>query len=288
VFVFTVFPKVLAVDENGTRELSFIQNPSYGLAVWNGEGARLAWATQLAGPDTPSSLQISAPDGSQLETLLTEEADANPPVQLVAQLWSADGKSLYFSKEPVGLGGYILFPGASSLYRIDVATKQVTGLIPLKFSSGSASCLDAISSDFRLVADHCSQNSITVRDLSSGATTTIQPPEGLADFRILGSARFSPDGSRLGFALAKNNPDDEQGWVAVSDGIQGSSTWILAADAGIYYTVTGWLDDQTLLLQSNPIGCTDACENRLWTVNIDGNNLTEVATGSFLTVIDNR
>jgi hypothetical protein len=288
VFVFSDAARVLAVDESGARELSFVQNPTYGLAVWQGAEPRLAWGTQLAKPETPSSLQVSSPDGSRLETLLTEDAGADPPVQLVAQLWSADGKSLYFSKEPVGMGGYILFPGASSLYSIDIASKQVTALIPFDFSSGLSSCLDAISSDYRYVADHCSQNSITIRDLSTGATTTIQPPGGLPGFGVLGSARFSPDGSRLAFALAKNNPDEEQGWVAVSDGRQGNSTWILAADAGVYYTVAGWLDDQTLLLQSNPIGCTGACENRLWTVNIDGNNLVEVAPGSLLAVIDNR
>ncbi len=285
---FTNRPRVLAVDENGMRELSFIQNPTYGLAIWRGAQPRLAWATQLINPDTPSRLQISAPDGSQLETLLTLDAGANPPVQLVAQLWSADGKSLYFSKEPSGLGGYILFPGASSLYKIDIATKQVTELIPANLSSGLSACLDAISGDYRYVAGHCSQNAITIRDLTSGATTTIQPPDGLTGFRILGSARFSPDGSRLAFALAKSNPDDEQGWVAVSDGIQGSSELILTASAGVYYNVIGWLDDQTLLVQSNPIPGCAGCDNQLWTVNIDGSNLTNVAVGSFLAVKDNR
>lgn len=278
---------IMAVDENGAHQLDFIHKPTYGVAVWSGAQPRLAWGTQLIVPNTPSSLQVSAPDGSQLETLLTQEA-TTPPVQLVAQLWSADGKSLYFSKEPVGLGGYILFPGASSLYKIDIATKQVTEQIPADLSSGKASCLDAISGDYRYVADNCSQNVITIRDLTSGGTTTIQPPDGLTGFRTLGSARFSPDGSRLAFALAKSNPDAEQGWVAVSDSTKGSSKLILTASAGVYYTVVGWLDDQTLLVQSNPNPCGQGCDNQLWTVNIDGSNLTNVAVGSFLTMKDNR
>jgi tricorn protease-like protein len=138
------------------------------------------------------------------------------------------------------------------------------------------------------VADHCSQDAITILDLSSGATTILQPPDGLAGFRVLGNARFSPDGHRLAYALAKNNPDEEQGWVAVSEGTQSSSTLILTASAGVYYTVIGWLDEQTLLVQSTPSPGCEGCGNKLWTVNIDGSNLVEVAVGSFLAVIDNR
>ena len=280
--------KALAVSSTGTKVLDFIKNSTYGLALWRGgEGVqpRLAWGTQLRGPDEPSSIQVSNLDGSQLETLLTGEVNANPPEQFVAELWSADGGSLYFSKEPVGLGGYISFTGASDLYKIDIASKEVTEIIPADLSAGVATCLDAISGDYRFVADHCSQQAITIRDLSSGETTTVQPPSGADGFRVLGSARFSPDGGRVAFALAKRNPDNEQGWVAVSDSLDGGSQLILTGEAGSFYTVVGWLDDQTLLIQQN---CISGCENQLWTLSIDGSNLNKVADGTFLTVVDNR
>ena len=51
-------------------------------------------------------------------------------MQFVAEFWSADGQLLYFSKEPVGIGGYIPFAGASSLYQIDLASKKVKELSP--------------------------------------------------------------------------------------------------------------------------------------------------------------
>ena len=57
-------------------------------------------------------------------------------MELVAEIWSADGQSLYFSKEPVGIGGYILFSGASNLYQINIATKQVTEIISLNPETG--------------------------------------------------------------------------------------------------------------------------------------------------------
>jgi hypothetical protein len=281
--------KVVAINASETQKLSFIQKPtSYGLATWRGSSdaqSHLAWGTQSTGSDTLSSLQMSAPDGSNLQTLLTQE-ETNPPVQLVAEFWSADGQSLYFSKEPMGLGGYILFGGASNLYKINITTKEVTELIPLGPSSGPQACLDAVSADFRYVADHCSGNKITIRDLTSSGTTTILPPADLTGFRIVGSARFNPDGSRLAYALAKSDQESEQGWVAVSDGTNGGSKLILTSQVGTYYTIAGWLDDRTLLVQStNLLDCTPYCTSELWTVTSDGTDLQKVADGSLLAVI---
>jgi hypothetical protein len=285
----TNLARAVAVDGSGQSDLSFIQKPTYGLAIWQGaEGSQsmLAWGTQL-NQDTGSSLMIASPDGSNLETLLTINMDPSFPEQLVAELWSADGKSVYFSREPVGLGGYILFTGASNLYKIEVDTKEVTEIIPQMTTPGPQICLDAISGDYRFVADHCTQNVITIRDLQNGSTTTIQPPTDVNGYRLIGSARFSPAGDRVAFALAQGNPDDEHGWVAIGDSTGGISRLVLAGNAGSFYTVLGWLDDQTLLVQS--ISINDASVgNQLFTVGADGSNLTKVADGMLLAVIDNR
>jgi hypothetical protein len=249
----------------------------------------LAWGTHLVDNEHPSTLQISAPDGSLLETIYTQDAGTNPPMAIVAEHWSADGKEVYFSKEPVGIGGYIPFSGASNLYKIDIASKQVTEIIPPNPDTGAQTCLDAISGDYRLVADHCAQGVITIRDLQNGSTAIIQSPADVTGYRLLGSARFSPDGSQVGFALAEGNPDSEHGWVAVGSSTGGEAKSILAGDAGSYYTVVGWLDDHTLLLQLNKMVCTSvACPNELYTIGDDGSNLTKVADGSFLTEMDNR
>ncbi|OGN92724.1 MAG: hypothetical protein A2Y88_00985, partial [Chloroflexi bacterium RBG_13_48_10] len=163
---FTNQAKVISIDANGSRDLSFIQNPNYGLAIWrSGPGTQplLAWGTQPTGTTQTSSLQISNPDGSSLETLLTIDRETSGPMQLVAEIWSADGQSLYFSKEPVGLGGYIPFSGASNLYKINVVTKDITEIIPQTPLTSPQTCLDAISGDYRFVVDHCAQNVITIR-----------------------------------------------------------------------------------------------------------------------------
>ena len=280
-----------AVSVNGTSQqiLTFIQNPTYGLAIWRGgEGAQpmLAWGTQPAGTDRATSLMIAGLDGSNPQTLLTISPNTQTPVQLLAEFWSADGKSLYFSKEPVGLGGYIVFSGISDLYKIDIASKQVTDVIPQPAEVTQNPCVDAISADYRFVADHCQQGMITIRDLQSGSTVTLQPPADFTGYRLMGTARFSPSGDRVAFALAKGNPDDEQSWLAVGSSAGGNAQLIATSDKGNYYNVIGWLDDQTLLVQQYNLSASGV--NQVLTVSVDGSVITKVAEGSLLTIIDNR
>ncbi len=280
----------MAVDASGTHPLDFIRNPNYGLAVWPGDAnqaPRLAWGTQLDFNTMQTSLVMSAPDGSQLETLITETLSSGAPsYQLIAQRWSADGSSLYYSKEPYGIGGYIVYNGASSLYRIDIASKQVTEIIPFNPKGSGFLCLDSFSADYSMVADHCTPGVITVRSLDTGHSVTILPPAEIKDKSLLGSAHFSPDGSRLAFALAMGNPDAEQSWLAVSDGLGAGSKLILTGQTGQSFVVLGWLDDNTLLVQTNTIQCNPDCTNAVWTVSIDGSGLNKVSDGNFVTFID--
>jgi hypothetical protein len=281
---------VVAVSATSRQILTFIQNPTYALAIWRGgESAQpmLAWGTQPAGDDRATSLMIANLDGSSLQTLLTISPNTQTPVQLLAEFWSADGKSLYFSKEPVGIGGYIPFSGISNLYKIDIASKQVTDIIPQPAEVTQNPCLDAISQDYRFVADHCQQGVITVRDLQTGSTATIQPPADFSGYRLIGTARFSPTGDRVAFALAKGNPDGEQGWLAVGSSSGGTVKIIATSDAANYYNVVGWLDDQTLVAQEFSLGTTSSV-NQVLTVSVDGSVITKVAEGILLTIIDNR
>jgi hypothetical protein len=186
------------------------------------------------------------------------------------------------------VGGYILFVGASNLYKIDIKTKAVTEIIPQTASSSPQACLDAISGDYRFVADHCTQNAITIRNLQNGSTTTLQAPADVTGYRLMGSARFSPSGDRVAFALAQGDPNNERGWVAIGPSSGGPAKLIFAGAAGSYYTIQGWLDDQTLLVQSNAIVCNPTCSNQLFTVGVASSNPTKVADGSFLAIIDNR
>jgi hypothetical protein len=281
-------PDAFAIGSNGSQVIEFIQDPAiYGLTVWPGNAdtqARLAWGTGPSGLNQSSTIKISTLDGTQFDTLLTQDSP-NPPTQLVPEFWSADGQSLYFSKEPLGLGGYILFGGGSDLYKVDINTKEVIQVIPLGPSDGPQACLDAISPDFRYVADHCSQNAIIIRDLVNGTSAIIQPPLGASGYRFVGSAHFSPDGNHLAYALARGEQGNEQGWIALTQ-INGTSVVILTSPAGSFYTLDGWLDNQTLLVQStNTQECLPDCATELWALNTDGGSPTKLADGKFLAFI---
>jgi hypothetical protein len=285
-------PQVVAADvaaPGPAQPLDFVVYPSYGLAVYPGNagaGPLLGWGTQISAEALQSQIIVAAPDGSGLQTLVTEDIPELGPYLLVAQRWAADGASLYFSREPSGIGGYILFAGASSLYQVSLADLAVTEIIPFAIDTNPVICLDAFSPDERLVADHCTGEGITVRDLASGQTSTVAPPAEAAEFGALGSARFSPDAGRVAFALARNDPADELGWVAVSDGLSGGSRLIATSQAGQSFNVAAWLDGDTLLLESTDLACDPQCLSELWTVRISDGSLAKAAEGTFLTLID--
>jgi hypothetical protein len=279
-----------AVNANGNQALDFIKNPNYSLAVLPGaEGTQtwLAWGTTPLGESEPSVLQISRADGTQLDTLVTDDTGPARPTQLVAQFWSADGQSVYYSKEPYGIGGMIAFNGATSLYNVDIKTKKVTELIPLGGDGSPMLCLDAISTDLRFIADHCTRGKISIRDLSkTNAPQIILPPAGASGFDFIGGARFSADGKMVAFGLASGDMTNMQGWLAISDRSGEESKLILSAPAGQYYTIAGWLDDQTLLVESHDIQCSPTCNNAVYTLRTDGTMLTKLVDGSLLAVVE--
>jgi hypothetical protein len=275
----------VAVAGSVTHTLDFIQNPSYGLAVLSGDAPRLSWATSPTGDKAESQLLVSNVDGSQLSTLVAENING-APYQLVAQRWSRDGQAIYYSKEPYGIGGYIPFAGASSLYRLNVSDKSVKDLIPFDLNGGKMLCIDDLSADERLVAQSCDKTAIVIQDLTTNQSTQIQPPSDAAGFRLLGSARFDANATRVAFALAKGDPSGEQGWVAVSDGLSGASKLIATSQPGEYFTVVGWLNGNTLLIQSNALLCNPTCISALWTLSTDGNNLTQITQGTFLAIVN--
>lgn len=197
--------------------------------------------------------------------------------------WAADGQRLYYSEEPTGLGGYILFGGFSTLYVYDPTNNSSTVVIPESVFN-SMICLDDLSPDERYMANHCVPDvGIGLLDIQNAVQEiTIAPPAEVADqVGAVGSARFSPDGTRLAFGLARNNPDDEQGWVAVADDFSGSSRLIATSPAADYFQVVGWLDDSTVILQS--WGNTGS-PAMIWLAPLDGSGAVQVGEGRFIGV----
>lgn len=272
--------QVYSLSAAGVNPLSFIEKIGQGLDVTANAPARVAWDIYTTEASLTSQIFISALDGSQKQAVFTETNDNSPSVLVVAG-WSRDGQRLYFSHEPLGLGGYILYGGLSNLSVYNPADGSSQELISSE--AAGTICLDALSPAPReqWVADHCATHTVAVRNLQTGVRNELSPPAGLPDANFTGSTRFSLDGTRVAYALARGDPENEQGWAAVSEGLSGGSHLIATGAPGGYFTVAGWLDADTVVLQFWGMTSPDAGAG-VWLARADGSEVKHLAYGTFL------
>lgn len=266
---------VMQIDANGAKKLDWITGPLYGIAATS---SQLAWGTaDIRATMMAARIQISGVNGSGVKTGL-EEIYKGVAQSLRVLRWSQDGTRLYFSKEPLGLGGYILFGGRTNLWSLDASSGRTTELVPER-SKNAAACIDDLALNEKLVADHCDLKTMRIINLVDNKSVVINPPSNAPQFGLVGGARFSPDSSRLAYALARHDSNNEQGWVALSDGMNGTSSLIATSPAKDYFWVAAWLDSDTIVLQSglSPQG--------VWTVRADGSHLKRLAGGIFLGIV---
>jgi hypothetical protein len=268
--------QAFAIDGSGSRLLDFIGPEASSLVAGQSAGiAHLAWSETAIAPDGLTSQLFIAESSGANQQSAGQHTSATNEV-LVAAGWSADGQRVYYSSEPTGFGGYILFGGFSSFYAFNRPDGSTSPIVPRE--SGYTICLDELSPDGRLVALHC-HNQVAILDWAAGTTRTIQPPAEVTEFGQLGSVRFSPDGRRVAFALARGEPENEQGWVALSDGLEGSSRLILSSEPGEYVQVMGWLDNQTFVLQSWKGGTPT-----IWLAYTDGRPAEKLLDATFIDI----
>jgi len=253
------------------------------------EGApiSLAWGELSASHVATACLYLSAPDGSQVVEALRETYGASDPwTQFVPWRWREDGQ-LYLTKQPVeGMGGFFPFASAANLWLFDPQSGGSVELVSHEVTGGKL-CLDAISPDDRQVAHHCSEGKITVLDLATGKTTAVSLPDHVRSDVQLGSARFSPDGSRIAFAAMVGGIETVEltrGYVAVSDGLSGSSHIVATSGTGEWFSIAAWLPGDTLVLQSHPAGPSGW--PAVWAARADGSELIELGEGTFLAKFD--
>jgi hypothetical protein len=270
-------PTAMRVDSGGAKDLPFLKGALSGLVA----GAdRLAWGTANFSVKPPTAeLMTSALDGTQQKSALKESYSGIPSV-LRPFRWSADGSKLYFSKEPTGLGGYILFSGRSNLWAYDVKTGKNSEVAKQRIKN-AAICIDDLSPNEKTIIDHCTQKSMAFVNLANNAVTAVTPPPEVNP-GLAGGARFSPDGSRIAYGLARHDPENEQGWVAVTDGLTGKSKLVATSLPKDYLTVVGWLDNNTIVLQSGTL------TQGVWLANANGGSLKRLIDGTFLAIVPGR
>jgi hypothetical protein len=182
------------------------------------------------------------------------------------------------------MGGFPPFVSAANLWLFDPQSGGSVELVSQEVTGGQL-CLDAISPDDRRVAHHCDEGGITILNLVTGKTTPVSLPEQVTGELQLGSARFSPDGSRISFAAitgGTGQTEDIRGYVAISDNfcLSPSSHVIATSEPGEWFSIAGWLSDDRLVLQSHAAGPSGW--PAVWTVRADGSGLVKLAEGIFL------
>lgn len=273
---------IVTVDSTGVRPVAAFKTAPTSVVTSEAGGGRLAWGTSVVtGTAMTAELLIGARDGSQPKNIAKKTFTTAPAFRAIQPVrFSQDGTRLYYSYEPVGLGGYILFGGATDLWEYVISTGKSTQLVKEK-QFGAMTCIDDLAPNDKLVAYHCSEKGIGVFDLRTSKSSSITLPTTVAQAKALGNVRFSPDSTRVAFAAARSNADDEQGWVLVSSGLSGASKVIATSAAKDYYELIAWANADTLLLQThNP-------QPAVWTVRADGSGLAKLADGQFLSLLAN-
>lgn len=239
---------VRRVTAKGSQDLDLTMHPGLSSFLMSSDGAQLAWATAEFGEAIVSELWMAHLDGSNPR--LVERSDPSRPelTSFVLQpyRWTADG-DLVYAWQPIGLGGYVLFEGYASFYRYSPPASRTTPILPVTVLT-PGTCWNALSQNLVLAAGTCggAQDPISMRLLTLGTGSEVVVPV-VAEQGIAGSAAFSPDGQRLAYAVARNNPENEAGQVLLVDLAPGSQPISLASTPGGYYHHLAWLDDNRLV-----------------------------------------
>ena len=206
-FAFYLDPTTQIVNQIGfdgnVTEMRFITSDTdyfQGDFLPSPDGTLIAWGTSTFDPGGGNANRLTlkiANFFAEDEKMIVDQT--LPDVSILPQpiQWSLDGRFLYYTNEPYGIGGYILFSGGPDLQRVDVATGQVTQILP----DMGCLCAMAVSPDGKTVAYIAGSGPLefVLHDIESGEErkTLIDPGHLQA-----GSVLWSPDGASLIYAMA--------------------------------------------------------------------------------------
>jgi Tol biopolymer transport system component len=237
---------------------------------------RIAWVNLTTPAPGAFELWMANLDGSDAKLAVKYDLGSGAPLSLSPFRWTADGRLIY-ATIPFGIGGYILYDGYNSFSLYDPASGETQALSPADTNYGL--CLEDVTEDLKTLVLHCQPGStpkmeVGLLDIASGDFNAMP---ALPDQGAAGSAFISPTGEWLAYSVAKLNPDNEQGRVVVASLKGEPNPQVLQTVDGGYYTITGWLDADTLLFVQH---ANDG--ETVWRVGRDGSAPQKLADGQLL------
>ena len=240
--------------EGSVTELRFITSGTdyfQGDYLPSSDGTVIAWGTSVfdtsGGNDTHITLNVANVDGSEQKAILDERLK---DVSILPQpiQWSPDGKFLYYTDEPYGIGGYILFWGGPDLKRVDVQSGTITEILP----DTGCLCPMTVSPDGTTVAYIAGYGplELVLHDVATGDERRLSVDAGHLQ---AGDIVWSPDGKALVYTMAISNfenPESEKYAIARVDAATLSQTILIPDDqrllqTAVWPTVNAvWLNDK--------------------------------------------
>ncbi len=237
---------------------------------------QIAWSVDVWDQTPPySELWIANVDGTDARAIAKSTTDASFELLLPKPYaWTADGK-LLVAEIPTGIGGYILYRAWNSLQVYDPAAGQTAALY--KPAQAYEVCLSGVAPDLSRVVFGCSEAGAGKVSLLTVADGVRVPVPDLPEQGQAGSARFSPSGTWLAYGIARGDPENERGQVAVVPTDLSTTPIVIASQDGGFYDVVNWIDEDTLLLFLTREG-----QGSVWRAKRDGSDLMQLATGSYV------
>ena len=214
------------------------------------DGERIAWGTTAFEPDpagdTHIQVTVANVDGTGAQILLDKRlADSvlPQPVQ-----WSRDGRYLYFTDEPYGIGGYILFWGGPDLQQVDLATGTITEILP----DQGCLCAMSLSPDGATLAVIAGIDplELVLRNILDGTERRTQLESGHWQ---AGNIVWSPEGKSLMYTMAIGDYEKEAYSIVRVDVGTLAQTVLIHDDPRLLETIvladakTVWLNSSLML-----------------------------------------
>lgn len=247
------------------QSLDFTKGASYlyseGFIISPDEQQIIWTETTSTSGKLSSKLYIANINGKDKKVLFEKNFESEKYLYPVK--WSLKNNELYFSEQRGGLGGYIIFGGYQTLYKVNIDTSEVTEL----FGGGEGwPYVTDITPDETLIIyfQKGETPQLVIKNLTTNNETIINIPleEG---FQGGGNGYFSPDNKRIAYNIAHWNSDDEHYRTIIVD-VNGENQKIIADHPDKYYTVERWLSNNAILQSES--GSTQIIDS-------DGNILKE-------------